>query len=78
MPRGNLETIYPRALVLPTIRKSINDGKYKKAFIACRNHRVDMNIIHDHAPDAFLRSVDLFLDQVQKVENVDLFLSQLL
>ena len=77
MPRGNLETIYPRALVLPLIRANINDNKYKKAFLACRNHRVDMNILYDHAPEKFLRSVDLFLDQVQRVEHIDLFLSQL-
>lgn len=63
--------------MLPAIRKSISEGKYKKAFLACRNHRVDMNILHDHAPDQFLQSVDQFLNQVQKVESVDLFLSHL-
>ncbi|KAI4149351.1 MAG: hypothetical protein LQ340_004684 [Diploschistes diacapsis] len=77
MPRGNLETIYPRALVLPLIRKSIDENRYKKAFLACRNHRVDMNILHDHAPGKFLYSVDVFIDQVQKLEHIDLFLSQL-
>ena len=77
MPRGNLETIYPRALILPLIRKSINDSKYKKAFLACRNHRVDMNILYDHAPEKFLQNVGLFIDQIQKVEHIDLFLSQL-
>ena len=77
MPRGNLETIYPRALVLAGIRQSINDKNYKKAFLACRNQRVDMNIVHDHAPEEFIASVGLFLDQVRKVEHIDLFLSQL-
>ena len=77
MPRGNLETIYPRALVLAGIRDSINRKKYRKAFLACRNHRVDMNILHDHAPAEFLADVGLFIDQVKKVEHIDLFLSQL-
>ena len=77
MPRGNLETIYPRALVLAGIRKSIEEKKYRKAFLACRNHRVDMNILHDHAPSAFLEDASLFVDQVKKVEHIDLFLSQL-
>ena len=77
MPRGNLETIYPRALVLTGIRQSIIDHKYRKAFLACRNQRVDMNILHDHAPDKFITNVGLFLDQVHKVEHIDLFLSQL-
>lgn len=77
MPRGNLETIYPRALVLAGIRDNINNKNYKKAFLACRNQRVDMNILHDHDPQQFLSSVGLFIDQVKKVEHIDLFLSQL-
>lgn len=77
MPRGNLETIYPRALVLPGIRNSIDRKKYKKAFLACRNQRVDMNILHDHSPQQFISNVESFIDQIQKVEHIDLFLSQL-
>lgn len=77
MPRGNLETIYPRALVLVGIRRSITEKSYKAAFFACRNHRVDMNILHDYAPKQFMASVLLFVKQLKKVEHVDLFLSQL-
>ena len=77
MPRGNLETIYPRALVLAGIRDNINKKNYKKAFLACRNQRVDMNILHDHAIPQFLSNVGIFIDQVKKVEHIDLFLSQL-
>ena len=77
MTRGNLETIYPRALVLAGIRKDINDKKYKKAFLACRTQRVDLNIIHDHDAQQFINSVGLFIDQVRKVEHIDLFLSSL-
>lgn len=77
MPRGNLETIYPRALVLAGIRQHIENKKYRKAFLACRNHRVDMNILHDHAPEEFVSNVNLFVDQVEKVEYIDLFLSHL-
>ncbi|KAI9715988.1 MAG: hypothetical protein M1812_005622 [Candelaria pacifica] len=77
MPRGNLETIHPRALVLAGIRHSITSKDYKTAFFACRNQRVDMNILYDHAPQQFLANIALFLDQVKKVANIDLFLSQL-
>ncbi|KAK7542268.1 IKI3 family protein [Phyllosticta citribraziliensis] len=76
MPRGNLETIYPRALVVAGIRKSINEKRYKTAFMACRNQRVDMNILHDHAPEQFMSNIQLFLDQLKKIGHVDLFLSQ--
>ncbi|OJD33532.1 elongator complex protein 1 [Diplodia corticola] len=77
MPRGNLETIFPRALVVAGIRKSIAEKKYKRAFMACRNQRVDMNILHDHMPDQFMANTQLLLDQLKKFTHVDLFLSQL-
>jgi elongator complex protein 1 len=77
MPRGNLETIYPRALVLAGIRKSIDERDYRAAFMACRSHRVDMNIIPDHNPGKFIPNVGEFVKTVKKVEHIDLFLSQL-
>jgi elongator complex protein 1 len=77
MPRGNLETIYPRALVLDGIRRAINDNDYYAAFMACRNHRVDMNILHDHAPKKFFENIPLFVAQIKSLAHLDLFLSQL-
>jgi elongator complex protein 1 len=77
MPRGNLETIYPRALVLAGIRDSLRQRDYKKAFLTCRTNRVDMNILHDHMPDQFMQNVALFVKQLKKVEYIDLFLSSL-
>ncbi|KAL8888320.1 MAG: hypothetical protein Q9215_004232 [Flavoplaca cf. flavocitrina] len=77
MPRGNLETIYPRALVLAGLRQSIAEKNYKKAFLACRNQRVDMNMIHDHRPEQFIANVGMFIDQIRKTEHIDLFLSSL-
>lgn len=77
MPRGNLETIYPRALVLAGIRRDIEANNYRKAFLACRSQRVDMNILHDHDPQRFLGQVEIIVGQLRKVEYIDLFLSQL-
>ena len=77
MPRGNLETVYPRALVLAAIRRFIEAERYDEAFLACRNQRVDMNIIHDHDPDRFLTNVEKIVTQINKVEHIDLLLSQL-
>jgi elongator complex protein 1 len=77
MPRGNLETIFPRAMVVAGIRKLIEEKNYKKAFTHCRTQRVDMNILYDHAPDQFLASVPLFIHQVKKITYIDLFLSSL-
>ena len=63
--------------MLSGIRESLRQRKYDKAFLACRNHRVDMNILHDHDPLRFMANVSLFIDSVKKAEHIDLFLSQL-
>ncbi|KAK6428027.1 putative elongator complex protein 1, partial [Oleoguttula sp. CCFEE 5521] len=77
MPRGNLETIYPRALVLAGIRSAVNDRNYKKAFLICRTHRVDMNILYDYAPEQFMRDVELVVKQIKKKQYIDLLLSSM-
>ena len=77
MPRGNLETIYPRALVLAKIRQNISNREYRKAFLTCRSQRVDMNILHDYLPDQFLSSVERIIHQLRTVEYIDLLLSSL-
>jgi elongator complex protein 1 len=77
MPRGNLETIYPRAMVLAGIRKLVEQKDYSSAFLTCRTQRVDMNILYDHRPEQFLENVGLFLEQVKDPANIDLFLSTL-
>ncbi|KAL2160879.1 hypothetical protein VTH06DRAFT_1076 [Thermothelomyces fergusii] len=77
MPRGNLETIYPRAMVLAGIRRLVERKEYGAAFATCRTQRVDMNILFDHRPTQFLENVGLFLEQVKDPANVDLFLSSL-
>ncbi|RYP65825.1 hypothetical protein DL769_006197 [Monosporascus sp. CRB-8-3] len=77
MPRGNLETIFPRAMVVAGIRHLIEQLDYARAFSYCRTQRVDMNILYDHKPQQFQSNVGLFLDQLQDVTYVDLFLSSL-
>ncbi|KAH6605033.1 hypothetical protein Trco_006740 [Trichoderma cornu-damae] len=77
MPRGNLETVFPRAMVVAGIRSLIEEKNYARAFSYCRSQRVDMNILYDHRPEQFLACVGLFLDQLKEVSYIDLFLSSL-
>ena len=77
MPRGNLETVYPRALVLAGIRSFIDAKEYRSAYLACRSQMVDMNILHDYAPQQFMVNVPLFITQVKRVDYIDEFLSRL-
>jgi elongator complex protein 1 len=76
-PRGNLETVSPRALVLASVRQSIEKTEFRAAFLTCRTHRIDMNILHNHEPDLFMTNIPLFILQLRDVEYIDLFLSSL-
>lgn len=73
--RGNLETIYPRIMVLQAIRSFIKNARYTDAFTACRAHRIDLDILHDYDARAFEKNIAQFIGQVQKVEFLDLFVS---
>lgn len=50
---------------------------YRAAFLACRRHRIDLNILHDHNPALFLSNVGAFVAQVREVDFLNLFLSGL-
>lgn len=50
-------------------------GNYRRAFLACRKHRVDLNVIVDRNPEKFMQDVPSFLDQVPEVDHINLFLT---
>ncbi|KAI9245023.1 IKI3 family-domain-containing protein [Sporodiniella umbellata] len=77
MPRGNLETICPRAFVLATIREDLETLNYRSAFVACRKNRIDLNIIYDDGPERFMENIETFVKQVADVDYLNLFLSNL-
>ena len=77
LPRGNLETVYPRALVLARVRRFIDDNQYAKALVYCRKHRIDMNILCDHDMDKFLQNTKVFVQQIHDADHLNLFLSGL-
>lgn len=77
MPRGNLETIFPRALVLSTVRKSIESKEYRAAFLMCRKHRIDMNLLIDHDYDQFSACINEFVEQIPEVDFLNLLITSL-
>lgn len=77
MPRGNLETISPRALVLSHLRKLLDNKEFGEAFVMMRKHRINMNLLYDHNPQLFLDNVTQFVQQLLTVGGLDLFLSEL-
>lgn len=77
MPRGNLETISPRPLVLQAVRRHIQKSQYREAFLICRRHRIDLNFLCDWDLPKFKEDLGLFVDQIGDGEYLNLFISGL-
>jgi len=77
MPRGNLEAIEPRSLVLNTIRHLLDAQEYKKAFEVMRKQRINLNFFYDHNPTLFMDHIGEFLDQTSDLDHLNLFISSL-
>ncbi|XP_053152416.1 elongator complex protein 1 isoform X2 [Hemicordylus capensis] len=77
VPRGNLETIHHRALVLAQVRKWLDRLQFKEAFECMRKLRINLNFIYDHNPKVFLENVETFIKQIDSVNYINLFLAEL-
>ncbi|XP_067172655.1 elongator complex protein 1 isoform X4 [Apteryx mantelli] len=77
MPRGNLETIHHRALVLAQIRKWLNRLMFREAFQCMRKLRINLNLLYDHNPKVFLENVETFIKQIDSVNYINLFFTEL-
>ena len=51
---------------------------FADAFVLMRRHRINMNLLHDHNPAAFLNNIDSFVRQIDSVSYINLFLTDLL
>ncbi|XP_036117261.1 elongator complex protein 1 [Molossus molossus] len=77
MPRGNLEVVHHRALVLAQIRKWLDKLMFKEAFECMRKLRINLNLIYDHNPKVFLENVEAFIKQIDSVNHINLFFTEL-
>ncbi|XP_077201588.1 elongator complex protein 1 isoform X2 [Paroedura picta] len=77
VPRGNLETIHHRALVLAQVRKWLDRIQFKDAFECMRKLRLNLNLLYDHNPKVFLDNAETFIKQVESVNYINLFLTEL-
>ncbi|KAI8484997.1 hypothetical protein Bbelb_372430 [Branchiostoma belcheri] len=77
MPRGNLETVHPRTLVLGLVQKLIGSHEFLEAFLIMRKHRVNLNLLCDLNPQMFLTSVPELVTQLKDVNYLNLFLTEL-
>lgn len=74
-PRGNLETVAPRPLVLRQVSELSKAKEYGRAFALSRQQRVDMSVMVDLNFDVFMHDIDLFVKQVSKPSHLSVFLT---
>jgi hypothetical protein len=67
MGRGNLETIYPRLLVLDSVVESVANRNYLEAFELVRKNKINPNFLFDIDPEGFFLNIESFVKQINKV-----------
>ena len=77
MPRGNLEGIQPRLIMLKRTVGLIKHAEYGKAFRLLRQHKLDINMLHDVDPEQFFAKIDKFVAEIQQVDYMNLFVNSL-
>jgi elongator complex protein 1 len=78
MPRGNLEGIYPRILMLKEIIGDIEGERYGLAFRLLRQHKIDINLLYDVNPAKFIANIGKFVQEVKHhVDWLNLFINSL-
>lgn len=77
MPRGNLEVVHPRPLVIHSVKNHLDNCQYGMSLEILRRHRINLNLLVDHNPDKFLQNTVDFVHQLEDVARLCLFISDL-
>ncbi|XP_056295683.1 elongator complex protein 1 isoform X1 [Pseudoliparis swirei] len=77
MPRGNLETVHHRALVLAQLRTWLDSLMFRESFECMRKLRINLNLLYDHHPKVFLENLEAFITQLDSISHINLFITEL-
>ena len=72
LPRGNLEGVHPRPLVLESLRQLLDSRQYGEALAVARKQRIDMNFLVDHDPVAISEHFTAAIQQVWALRQCSL------
>ncbi|KAK9808650.1 hypothetical protein WJX72_001296 [[Myrmecia] bisecta] len=70
MPRGNLEAVYPRALVLAAIAERLEVHDFAAAYQLAARHRVDLNVLVDYKWPEFLAHAPEFVHALRSDQDI--------
>ncbi|KAL6266875.1 hypothetical protein P5V15_003703 [Pogonomyrmex californicus] len=79
MPRGNLECIQPRILLLHILKSYLNSCDYLPAFELMTKQRINLNLIYDHNPQLFMDNIEKFVTDIahRNINMLTMFLTEL-
>ncbi len=77
VPRGNLETIHPRLLMLSHVHSLVKSRDYYAAFSLLRSHKLDMNLLFDLDPEYFLAHTEEVARKIGRPDYLGLLLQHL-
>ncbi|XP_053206428.1 putative elongator complex protein 1 [Panonychus citri] len=78
MPRGNLESIHPRVILLDLLKQLLSNKQFGIAFNMMKRHRINLNLLVDHEFKNFTENVETLISQIgSDVQDICLFLSEL-
>ncbi|OQR73312.1 elongator complex protein 1-like [Tropilaelaps mercedesae] len=77
MPRGNVETIYPRPLMLHAIQSYLLAENFDMAFRLMKINRINMNLFYDFAPNTFVTRIDAMVRKINDVNSLNLIIMEL-
>lgn len=55
----------------------IKHAQYGKAFRLLRQHKLDINMLHDVDPEQFFEKIDKFVSEIHQVDYMNLFVNSL-
>ena len=64
LPRGNLEGIYPKVIVIGEVGRLVGKRKYRAAFELIRTHKLDFNLLCDIDPVGFTENIAAVLGDI--------------
>lgn len=77
LPRGNLEGIYPKIIMINLVQKKIAVHEYRAAFEIIRTHKLDFNLLFDLNPQQFFDEIELVLKDIKRTDYINLLVSQI-
>ena len=77
LPRGNLEAINPRLLMIHKVKSSLCKKDYGKLYVYLRKNKLDMNLIFDIFPEQVVADIKngSFLCSVKKIDDINIILT---